>query len=841
MNVCDKFKNAVEGAICKLKIPALTDILQETQNEFMEKLRSTGLSSATEPWGLLKKKLESGSFDLDTFDLVLAELIAVGCLGLEEKQLKNPSSQLIKNHLKKEPLPALIRFRQSSGILFVGDKETGVINAQLVILRLLLTIHPSLLSLTLVDTQSLGRSLKLLTHLRDATNINLIFDSQSLEQEISKLCEIAIKRNSQVLTKFDWLYEYNDHHSETPEPYHVVLFSDGLHLLDDKTQRILTSLLTKKNAAHAGIYFIICSDEVLPNMDAMSVLTQKKGNSLELYQAGWMDTREEGPQSILKVQYEKVGVETIQGIQTVIHKRSSIGRASAVSVTINQDQWWSKESSRGVRIPIGKSGSEVQEFILGEDKIVHNALIGGSVGTGKSVLLHTIISNMVSLYSPMELRLHLLDYKEGTEFNSYRNLPHLDSLSIGPSVEFGYDVLKELKKEIGRRGELFKKASTEKVTISKIEDYRKITSERLSRHILIIDEFQVLLMDNRLGEKASETLEDIVRRGRAFGINVILSTQSLRGCNLSSSTRSNLGLRICLRLSENDCIDFLGSGNTVPSSFDRPGTALYNDKEGSPSSNRLFQASYIEMNKLMSLIKKLEDRAKKMNLVAGIPSIYEADSFVSATELMNEVKAGNIVLGRQLGLHGVPVCFNPGSDDFRSLLVVGQTEKLDPVYLSLVKQLTSSTWELHIVTDDAPGNKLEMTYADAHQQWQQILNADCDSPPQQKTKTIYLLMDPQISPALRNETSGIKLTLTTLFSMALHPALKFIICSRSYSVLRDSGVVLDFRTAFSHFLLLDQTSLRDHNGNFESLAPTNAWFESEYEPEGSKIKLASIS
>ena len=835
MKLSDTFKVTINEAIKRLKVPSFTELLKNTQEEFMRNVRQAGLSASIEPWGLIKKELESGVFDAKNFVSILPEFISVGRLRLEDQQEQGPNFQEINSYLTQTYLPALVRFRQSSGILFVGgDKQAGVMNAQLVILRLLLTVHPRLVNLTLIDTQSLGRSVKLLTHLKDAINCTLISDSQSIEQEFNKLRDIVSERNSKVLTKFDWLYEYNDHHRETPEPYHVVLLADGLCLLDDKTQKILTHLLSDQNASHAGIYFIICSKEVASNMGTMSVVIKEQDSALELYQSEWIDTRKQGQQAILHIENEKVDPEVIQALQTAIHNRACIVRVPSVNVAIVQDQWWTKDSSRGIRIPIGKSGADVQDFVLGEDRIVHNALVGGAVGTGKSVLLHTIISNVACLYSPAEIRLHLLDYKEGTEFNSYRNLPHLESLSIGPSAEFGFDVLQELQKEISRRGELFKKCSA-----SKMEDYRKATQECLPRHLLVIDEFQVLLMDNSKGDEASQLLEDIVRRGRAFGINVILSTQSLRGCNLSNPTKSNLGLRVCLRLPENDCLDFLGYGNTAPSNFDRPGTALYNEKEGTISGNQLFQVSFIETNAVLSLVDKLAEKAKKMALNIGSPIIYDADSYVSAKDLINEVGEGNIVLGRKVGLKGVPVFFNPASNDFRSMLVVGNNEKIKPVYESLTKQFSNSNWQLQIVTD-TPCAKFEITYEEAHQQWQRHLNMEMVESDSKKQKTVYLLLDPQQSCSMRSDDEGgIKSTLTALFLNPIPHSLKFVINTRSYSALRDSGI-MDVLSAFSHFVFLEEKALKEHNGVFASLDSKNAWIESDYEPEGFKIRVAAF-
>ena len=62
-------------------------------------------------------------------------------------------------------------------------------------------------------------------------------------------------------------------------------------------------------------------------------------------------------------------------------------------------------------------------------------------------------------YSPDEVNLYLMDFKNGTEFkiyDSYR-LPHIRLLAIDAMQEFGESILEELLNEVNRRSEQFKR------------------------------------------------------------------------------------------------------------------------------------------------------------------------------------------------------------------------------------------------------------------------------------------------------------------------------------------------------------------------------------------------
>lgn len=71
------------------------------------------------------------------------------------------------------------------------------------------------------------------------------------------------------------------------------------------------------------------------------------------------------------------------------------------------------------------NGTDNKSLSLPLEELSHT-IIFGDTGSGKSNLLHMLITNLTKTYSPDELKLALIDPK-CVEFNSYKFLPHLFS------------------------------------------------------------------------------------------------------------------------------------------------------------------------------------------------------------------------------------------------------------------------------------------------------------------------------------------------------------------------------------------------------------------------------
>jgi DNA segregation ATPase FtsK/SpoIIIE, S-DNA-T family len=274
-----------------------------------------------------------------------------------------------------------------------------------------------------------------------------------------------------------------------------------------------------------------------------------------------------------------------------------------------ENQYWSGDSSKELVVPIGRAGARrLQSVRLGKGTSQH-LLVCGKTGSGKSTFLHALITNTALYYSPDEVEFYLIDFKKGVEFKTYatHRLPHARVIAIESEREFGLSVLERLDAELRRRGDLFRAAG-----VQDLPDFRQARPEEpMPRVLLVIDEFQELFVeDDKLAQDASLLLDRLVRQGRAFGIHVLLGSQTLSGAySLARSTMGQMAVRVALQCSEADAHLILSDERNEAARFlSRPGEAIYNDQNGLLAGNHPFQVVWLAESKRIEYLRQIETK-----------------------------------------------------------------------------------------------------------------------------------------------------------------------------------------------------------------------------------------
>jgi hypothetical protein len=255
---------------------------------------------------------------------------------------------------------------------------------------------------------------------------------------------------------------------------------------------------------------------------------------------------------------------------------------------------WRESTVEELRVPIGRSGAtKLQYLAIGKGTRQH-ALIAGKTGSGKSTLFHVIITNLALWCSPEQVEFYLVDFKKGVEFKCYatRRLPHARVVAIESDRAFGLSVLQRVDEELRRRGDLFRQYGAQDLA-----GYQRAGGrEPLPRSLLLIDEFQEFFVEeDRISQSAAVLLDRIVRQGRAFGIHVLLGSQTLGGAyTLARATIGQMVIRIALQCNEADAYLIMDQDNPAPRLLSRPGEGIYNDTAGSIEGNSPFQAVWLD-------------------------------------------------------------------------------------------------------------------------------------------------------------------------------------------------------------------------------------------------------
>lgn len=587
----------------------------------------------------------------------LPDYLRIGNLTLKKEYVDKTLVESA-NFLKNTDIPSIINFKNKSAILnsLAFDAERMTTLLQIAVIKLLLNLDSKVVKCTVIDLTNFGDTFPLLN--ASIPNLEIISDSMEVDQFFRKMSDLLKDRNKKRGFSYQYIHEYNEKNEDSAEPYHFIFISSYNTDLRDEEKKLMGRLLAGENSAKAGIYFLINFN----NINSFNEFSEEHPSLPKIYEEmegglvkyisindpTCLDTSQGGIHKIFSVNEDKHNINYITRLTEICFEHLSNKTPSAIKISLPvEENWnneaWNESASKGIKVPIGKSQGKLIHMALGGEEIVHNTLIGGAVGTGKTNLLHAIIIQALAKYSPTELNLSLLDYKSGTEFKDYQNIPHLYAISLGPKIKFGEDLLVHFRQELERRGDLFKKAS-----VKDLHSYREKTGEVLARHLIVIDEFQVLFSAS---ENAKGLLEDLIRRGRSFGFNFILSSQSLKDCSLSSPTKSNIGCRICLKLSESDCSDFLSIENIAPSRFDFKGQAIYNDKEGRSNGNVEFRVAYYTDSVISDFVKKLELIAEKNGIKKSANQFkYLEDGGLLKEDIRIERINDDLFIGYQEGI-----------------------------------------------------------------------------------------------------------------------------------------------------------------------------------------------
>ena len=169
-------------------------------------------------------------------------------------------------------------------------------------------------------------------------------------------------------------------------------------------------------------------------------------------------------------------------------------------------------------------------------------LIAGATGSGKSVCINSIISSLLFQYSPLDLKMLMIDPKK-VELVNYENLPHLFSPLV-TDCQKAAGTLKLIVEEMERRYDLFAETGTRD-----INSYNEKAEDELPYIVVIIDELSDLMM------VAASEVEDAICRlaqmSRAAGIHLVIATQRPSVDVITGLIKANIPSRIAFAVSSN--------------------------------------------------------------------------------------------------------------------------------------------------------------------------------------------------------------------------------------------------------------------------------------------------
>lgn len=532
------------------------------------------------------------------------------------------------------PLPALIPFADGKCLLLKASGEAMGQAArclQSVMLRLLATIPPGKVNFTLIDPVGLGKNvaamMKLAEYEESLIKSRAWTEPQHIEQRLAELTEhMETVIQKYLRTDYASIEDYNRDAKKVAEPYRVLVVMDFPVNFTDASARRLISIA--QNGPRCGVYTLIMMNTSKPTphgftpaeLEQHSFVINHNGNSFI-----WQDpefetchlTLDQPPDnSLSNTIIEKIGEQAKEAMKVEVPFTELLADAG-----LGKEQWWKGETARNLTVPLGPTGARKRQMLTFGEGLTHHGLIVGRPGSGKTNLMHVIITTLALAYSPDELQVYLVDFKKGVGFKPYADykLPHAIAIAIESEREFGLSVLQGLDAEMQRRGELFRGVSVEDIS-----EYRRKNGSKIPRLLLVADEFQEFFTHNdNIRTQAEILLDRLTRQGRAFGIHVLLGTQTLQGQNtMPKSVMNQIAVRIALQCSEEDSRIVLSHDNPAARLLSRPGEAIYNAANGLVEGNNLFQVALFTDEDRMQHLKAIAEMAGKN---ANEPIIFEGN------------------------------------------------------------------------------------------------------------------------------------------------------------------------------------------------------------------------
>jgi DNA segregation ATPase FtsK/SpoIIIE, S-DNA-T family len=510
-------------------------------------------------------------------------------------------------------LPAVARFARHGHVLISerGFADGARSLLQALVLRLVTATGPGLVRFALADPVGQGRHLSAFLRLPPRLRVAALGGGVAarpaeIEALLMTLTDHVVEVTQRRLTNvYDSVEAYNAATTGVLVPYHVLVLAGFPAGFDPVAAELLGNLA--RNGPRAGLYILATLDPGLPlprgfDLAALSALSTNLG----------LD-----PRGDLTWDDPDFGRCTISPDQMPTAARANpwldaVGAAASSAardlpfgrIAVSSGQRWSGVTTDGLDVQIGVDGKgEPQRFVMGV-RGVHHGLVGGDVRMGKTNLLHVLISQLALCYPPEELELYLLDFKE-VEFDAYltERLPHARAITSRTDREFGLSMLRRFHDEIDRRARLCREAR-----VTDLPDYRSVTGNVLPRALVIMDEFQVLFSEeDRLAREAGRLLADIAKRGAAFGLHLLLATQSPGG-SLAAYLRpvyEQMALRIALGCTQPSVSQaILGEGNDAATRLVQAGDAIYNDRRGE-GDNPVMRIAYLPTRERLSLIASI--------------------------------------------------------------------------------------------------------------------------------------------------------------------------------------------------------------------------------------------
>lgn len=541
-------------------------------------------------------------------------------------------------------LPYSISLERGTSVLFSHDNQCSerakeLLNA--IGMRMLRSVEPCMLRFQLFDANGIGAFSRLLALDPEKANnqnepsvVSIAIGENgkihSGQAEISRqIQDTKIKMDdlSSQLINYTSLRHFNNHNTLSKQIYRPVLMMNFPAGLTDKEIRMMNAMTM--NCKKWGFSMMLAQPD--KEMNGIKPEIEKAVRELQ-HQVVMLRMDHRYP--YLKEMNAAGSVEkaaniylyglpedkAVKQITYEIRKRSvdasrvKIEFCNAKGICPQTDECYTYRADNGIMVPVGYQEDGQLFGLQFDDKHVHTMILGRT-GSGKTNLLHVLMTNLMLRYGPDEVSIYLIDYKYSLDFRVYAsyNLPNFRSISINSDPEFALAILEHLEKEKEYRSDVMG------TRYQKISEYNADhPGHRLHRILLIIDELYELVKQapDDIQKVITSKIDSLAHNGRAFGIHMVISGQDLHEIDRFETIKSQCATTIAFQCEEKQVKLLMGENgvarmNTIDPSDQ--GACVFSLASG--NNPKIQHTAYLEPKSQNHLLQEIHNtyRTRKSN------------------------------------------------------------------------------------------------------------------------------------------------------------------------------------------------------------------------------------